>query len=183
MSLSDATLLERIAAGELEAFGEFYDRHAPRVLGMLTRMLGRSGDAEDVLQEVFLQVWSRAADYDFHRATPLAWLIVVARSRALDHLRRRKLRGLPTDQTEQGTEDDPAAPVEQEETHRAVLAALARLPREQRLALELSFYGGLTHEQIAERLAVPLGTVKSRIRLGMGRLRTSLQPFSEVPSP
>jgi RNA polymerase sigma-70 factor (ECF subfamily) len=183
MSVADATLLERIARKDIASFGEFYDRHAPRVLGMLTRMLGRSGDAEDVLQEVFLQVWNRAADYDFQRASPLAWLIVVARSRALDQLRRRKARGVPTDDAQRVTEDDPGLPLEQREARQVVLAALARLPDEQRQALELAFYRGLTHEEISQRLGLPLGTVKSRIRLGMGRLRTSLKPLSEVSNP
>lgn len=179
MNTSDTVLLERIAAGDYSAFGEFYDRHSARVLGLLMRMLQNNSDAEDVLQEVFYQVWTHAGRYDFHRASPAAWLIVLARSRALDFLRKRKHLPIATEDLERSGLDDPSLHVEQDEAAAKVYQALCALPPDQRKCVELSFYGGLTHEEIAERLSLPLGTAKSRIRLGMGRLRQALHAMAE----
>lgn len=181
MSPSDQTLLERIAQGDAPAFSAFYDRHSARVFGLLNRMLQSASDAEDVLQEVFWQVWTHAGRYDFQRASPAAWLIVLARSRALDFLRKRKNLPLATEDLERGALDDPSLKLEQDERARRVLGALKSLPADQRKAVELSFFGGLTHEEIAERLSLPLGTAKSRIRLGMGRLRQALHAIGEEP--
>jgi RNA polymerase sigma-70 factor (ECF subfamily) len=170
MDVTDHHLLDRIAAGDDAAFADFYDRHAPRVLGSLLRLLGQRDDAEDVLQETFWQVWSRAGQYDPGRSTPGVWLFLIARSRALDRLRQQRPRGEGTPQ-EPVTLAEPLESMERKETSQQVRAALAQLPDEQCRAITLAFFGGLTYEQVAQRLAVPVGTAKTRIRLGMRRLR------------
>jgi RNA polymerase sigma-70 factor (ECF subfamily) len=168
---ADQELIRAVAAGDAVAFAELYDRHAARVLGLLVRWLGDRGEAEDALQETFWHVWRRAARYDPGRAPPAVWLLLIGRSRALDRLRRRR----PEAAAAEGADaDDPAAALVEEESSRQVREALALLPEEQRSAILLAFYGGLTHEQVARRQAIPLGTVKTRIRLGMKRLRQLL---------
>lgn len=175
MPATDQQLLSRVAGGDEAAFAALYDRYAARVLGFLVRLLRRRSDAEDVLQETFLQVWSKAADFQAARANPLSWLFLLARSRALDLLRRRRLQEtLPAARADEVVHD-PAEHLEALETGLQVRAALAQLPEEQRTSILLAFYGGLTHEELAARQAAPLGTVKTRIRLGMQRLRSLLE--------
>jgi RNA polymerase sigma-70 factor (ECF subfamily) len=178
--LLDSYLVGRISAGDQEAFARFYDLHAPAVLGLLFRILGGRGEAEEVLQEVFLQAWRQAGRYEPGRSTPRGWLLMLARSRALDRLRRREARA----RREQESAADAslsrqAAPLgtarlEAAERRDRVSSALNLLSPEQRRCIELAFFEGLTHTQIAERLAAPLGTVKSRILLGMNKLRQAL---------
>jgi RNA polymerase sigma-70 factor (ECF subfamily) len=168
---TDQDLLHAIAQGEPSAFAALYDRYASRVLGFLVRLLKRRSDAEDVLQETFLQVWSKAKDFQAARSAPLSWLFLLARSRALDLLRRRwRQEELPTP-TPKGASADPAELFEVNETKGQLRAALEQLPEEQRTSIQLAFYGGLTHEELAASQCTPLGTVKTRIRLGMQRLR------------
>lgn len=174
MDSSDQQLLSRIAARDTAAFAEFYDRQAPRLLGWLLRWLGQRGDAEDVLQEVFWQIWSRAGQYDATRATPGVWLFLIARSRALDYLRQRRSSAGAPEGSEPAAAADPCAVLEQTEATQQVREALAQLPEEQRSAISLAFYGGLTYEQVAQRQEIPVGTAKTRIRLGMKRLRALL---------
>lgn len=178
--LEDSFLIGRISAGNQEAFARFFDLHSPAVLGLLLRILGGRGEAEEVLQEVFLQVWRQADRYQPSRSTARGWLLMLARSRALDRLRRREARG----RHEQEAASDAsfsrvAAPIgtthlEEKETRNRVGSALNLLSAEQRRCIELAFFEGLTHTQIAERLQAPLGTVKSRILLGMNKLRQAL---------
>jgi len=174
----DSFLLGRVAAGDRDAFARLFDRCSPAVLGFLVRLLGRRSEAEEVLQEVFLQVWRQADRYEPGRSTPRGWILVLARSRALDHLRSREARqrreaetsaGDPKEERPQGTEG-----LEASERREQVSSALALLPPEQRRCIELAFFEGLTQTQIASRLAAPLGTVKSRIHLGMSKLRQVL---------
>lgn len=183
MDQVDSQLLQRIAAANSDAFAEFYDRHAAAVFGLLVRLLPQRGDAEDVLQETFCQVWRQAGRFDGARASPRAWLLMLARSRALDHLRRRK----PTcdvagaEEPFQGT--DATTPAQQNEAAELIRMALSQLPEEQRTALCLAFYDGLTYQQVAERQAVQVGTAKTRIRLALGRLRSLLRELhDEVPA-
>lgn len=182
MEHSDHQLLGRIASGDNAAFAAFYDRHAGRVFGLLSRWLRRQGDAEDVLQETFWQVWRRAGSYDPSRSPPTAWLQLIARSRALDHLRQRKRAAVPTEVEEPAEEHDPFCDLLRDEASHQVHSALAQLPDEQRKAIGLAFFGGLTYEQVAQSQAIPLGTAKTRIRRGMQRLRELLSEEEKVPA-
>lgn len=175
--VTDLELLENVAAGDDAAFAALFDRHAPRLLHALRRWLGEDAAAEDVLQETFLQVWRGAARYDPERSPPGAWLFLLARSRAHDHQRRHAPRP-PTNNARSDPNDPLSDLVSREDAGRLGLA-LDRLPREQREAIVLAFYGGLTHEQVATRLDLPLGTAKTRIRLGIRRLRDLLQSVGE----
>lgn len=175
VTVPDTELMTLIATGGQDAFVAFYDRHSARVYGLLLRILGSSSDAEDVLQEVFWQVWSRAEQYDQNRGTPLAWLILIARSRALD--RRRRIMREPNtveEAPEAHLDADAAAEAEHAERVLKARAALGKLPIEQREAIQLAFFDGLSHSEIAERTKLPLGTVKTRIRSGITKLRNVL---------
>ena len=170
---------QRTAAHPADALGRLFDHHGSAVHGLLERMLGRCGEAEEVLQEVFLWVWEHADRYDATRSSVRGWLLVIARSRALDVLRSDKSRRA----REMGVERErprcyepaPLAGIEETERRRRLMTALEVLPLEQRQCIELAFFGGLSHTQIASKLGQPLGTVKSRIQLGMAKLRGALQ--------
>jgi RNA polymerase sigma-70 factor (ECF subfamily) len=174
----DAALLAAIGHGDSGALSLLFDRHGAAVLGLLTRMLGRGGEADEVLQEVFLWLWNHADRYDGSRSSLRGWLLVLARSRALDLLRSdrsRRAREAGVGR-ERPTVHHPAplADLEERERQGRLRAALGILPEEQRRCIELAFFNGLSHTQIATRLEQPLGTVKSRIQLGMGKLRAAL---------
>lgn len=185
-------LLIRVAAGDARAFGEVYDRTAPYVFGLLRRMLATAEQAEEVAQEVYLQVWRAAGAFDPDRATAWTWLAMMARSRAVDRMRgdvsyRGALDSLARDAEAEpaGGRGGPATGPGENPEHHAVLAergalvrsALTELPSEQAEALWLAFFGGLSHREIAERTETPLGTVKTRIRTAMLRLRDRLAPI------
>jgi RNA polymerase sigma-70 factor (ECF subfamily) len=140
----------------------------------LVRWLGRRCDAEDILQETFWQVWRRAAEYNPGRSPPEAWLVLIARSRGADFLRQRRPEAALPAGREPETMADPCTTLARNEAAEQVRVALGQLPEEQRGALTLAFFAGLTHEQVARRQGVPVGTAKTRIRLGMKRLRYAL---------
>ena len=174
----DLILLGRIARRDSDAFAELFDRHSPIVLGVLIRMLGNRAESEEILQEAFLQAWNQAERYDARRASPRGWLIMLARSRALDRLRSDRAR-TQREEKVSGPEAMTSQPVgtrgiEAEERRRQIAAALELLPEEQRQCIELAFFDGLSHSQVATRLEQPLGTVKSRILLGMNKLRAAI---------
>jgi RNA polymerase sigma-70 factor (ECF subfamily) len=178
MQISDTELLTRVAAGDPGAFAVFYDRHSAAVFGLLIKLLPQRGDAEDVLQESFLQVWRQASRFDPERSSPFGWVIMMARSRAVDRLRQKAAS--PTSELP----DRPVLPeaeltFERDEDASRIRRALDLLPAEQRTAIDLAFYGGLTYEEVAARQAIPLGTAKTRIRSGMHRLRRLLADFTE----
>jgi RNA polymerase sigma-70 factor (ECF subfamily) len=172
--------MRRIAGGEGDALAELFDLHSPSVLGLLFRVLGRRGEAEEILQEVFLQVWSQADRYEPDRASPRGWILMMARSRALDRIRRRESSRRREEEVAGDTVHlSMVRPVgterlEERERQSRITSALGLLSPEQRHCIELAFFEGLTHTQIAERLRAPLGTVKSRILLGMNKLRQAL---------
>ena len=166
-----------LSKGDQEAFARLFDRHSPVVLGLLVRILGSRAEAEEVLQEVFLQVWRQAGRYEPGRSTPRGWILVLARSRALDVVRSREARRRrETESSDPTTHAVPlgTARIEAGEDEERVQSALGLLPAEQRRCIELAFFEGLTQSQIARRLEAPLGTVKSRIHLGMHKLREAL---------
>lgn len=170
---TDVELIERMATGDSAAFAEFHDRHSGRVCGLLVKMLRNRAEAEDALQETFWQVWSQAARYRPERSSPFFWLVMIARSRAIDLSRRRRPSvGVVTEDSRIQT--DVEAAMELSEEADRMRDALVALPEEQSNAIRHAFYGGMTHEQIAASQSLPLGTVKTRIRLGMRRLREIL---------
>jgi RNA polymerase sigma-70 factor (ECF subfamily) len=178
--LSDGELVTRIADRRQDALGVLYDRFAPLLLALTRRILGSASDAEEVLQETLLQVWAQAGRYDPRRSSVATWLVLLARSRAIDLLRSRRVRERAVeaagDET-QGVHASPEGPaaVWYEERRARVAAALAELPEEQRHVLELAFFGGMTQSEIAEATGIPLGTVKTRTLLAMRKLRLALR--------
>jgi RNA polymerase sigma-70 factor (ECF subfamily) len=171
-------LIGEIARGDRDAFARFYDLHAALVHTFALRILRERGEAEEVVQDVFLQVWRQAEGYSTQRGTPEAWLITLARSRGIDKLRSRRRRDEmvrpaenPDRLRELAVAESAAGPAEA----RATLGgALADLPAAQRSVLELAYFDGLTQSEIAARLGEPLGTVKTRMRSGLERLRGAL---------
>jgi RNA polymerase sigma-70 factor (ECF subfamily) len=174
----DLQLMSRVAARDGVAFTRLFEVHAPLALGLLNRILGKRSEAEEVLQEVFLQIWMQGDRYDADRSSPRGWILMLARSRALDRIRRRESarRREEAAGEEAGASVSPLGTerLESVERSREVTSALGLLSPDQRRCIELAFFEGLTHTQIAERLAAPLGTVKSRILLGMNKLRQAL---------
>lgn len=176
---ADQAALARMARGEGDAVAELYDRHARPIYSLALRILGDSTEAEDVVQDVFSQAWRQASTYSASRGAVAAWLLTLTRSRAIDRLRARRARpaGVSDDRVaDKLTDAGPAADsqVLSSEQVARVRAALDELPLLQRAAIELAYFEGLTHAEIADRLEQPLGTVKTRIRLGMLRLRDAL---------
>jgi RNA polymerase sigma-70 factor (ECF subfamily) len=176
---ADQASLARIARGNQDGLAELYDRHARLIFSLALRILQDRADAEDVVQEVFTQVWTQAGRYDPGRGAVAAWMLTVARSRAIDRLRARRAR--PEAAAEAGAAEAlPDSAITQDlellsdEQVRRLRVALEQLPEAQRTALELAYYEGLTHAEVAARLGEPLGTVKTRIRQAVIKLRESL---------
>jgi RNA polymerase sigma-70 factor (ECF subfamily) len=173
----DAAVVGRLAAGDAEALASLYDRYARLVYSLALRILEDTAEAEEVVQDVFSQAWTQASRYDAARAPVAAWLLMMARSRAID--RRRSRRAAPVAAAElPDVRDEAPAPDAQALTAEQVTRlkrALGELPLAQRLAIELAYYGGMTQSEIADRLEQPIGTIKTRIRLGLRRLREALQ--------
>lgn len=175
-SESSSALIAAIAAGDRDAFSRFYDLTAPMAFGLIRRVLRDPEAAAEVLQEVFWQVWQDAPRYDPTRGTAEAWLVMRAKTRAIDRLRsiRRRDRTFvaPVDESvAQRSPDQAPNPAVVAEDRSLIQTALAQLPEPQRRVIELAFFEGLTHSEIATRLGEPLGTVKTRARLGLDRLR------------
>lgn len=184
----ERVLLRRIAEGDEAALGTLYDRCSPLVHSLVLQLLGDPDDAEEVVEETFWQVWRQSARYEIARGSVTTWLVMIARSRALDRLRARK--GIreeyraetpePTTPPEEGM--GPVSPLESaERVERGAIVrnALGLLPVEQRNTLELAFYQGLSQSEIAARTGEPLGTVKTRVRLAMKKLKETLSILRE----
>jgi RNA polymerase sigma-70 factor (ECF subfamily) len=179
---TDRALVSRVVDRDAEALARLYDRHGARLLGLASRILGDAGEAEEVLQDVFLYVWRSASAFDGTRGTVLAWLLVATRSRAIDRVRARRpafragqrpLEEAPDPPSSQNPEAESAS----REWESLCRAAIAELPPEQHHALELAYFEGLTHQEIAQRTQTPLGTVKTRVRLGLMKLRERVGPY------
>jgi RNA polymerase sigma-70 factor, ECF subfamily len=175
--VSDVELLHAVAQGDEAALARLYDAYRVILFGLLVRILNSREEAEDILQDVFIQVWRRAKDFDERRGRPFTWLVTLARSRAIDRLRllgarQRLAAGAGQEQTEAVSDAlSDTIKLAQRET---VRRALAELPEEQRKTLVLAYFEGLTQSEIASQLNTPLGTVKTRMRSGMIKLRALL---------
>jgi RNA polymerase sigma-70 factor (ECF subfamily) len=181
MAWAGDELIRRMAEGDADACSGFYDRYARLVYPLILRIVQEPADAADVLQDVFWEAWQAAATYDPGRGSPEAWIVMRARTRAIDRIRAIRRRGMtfvpPIEETLAAAPPDPGGDVAARAVDRAIVAGvLERLPEHQREVIELAYYGGLTQTEIADRLKQPLGTVKTRMRLGLERLRELTKP-------
>jgi RNA polymerase sigma-70 factor (ECF subfamily) len=181
MAWAGEELIRRMAEGDADACGGFYDRYARLVYPLILRIVQDAADAADVLQDVFWEAWQAAASYDPTRGSPEAWIVMRARTRAIDRVRALRRRSetfvAPVDESLAAAAPERGGDASERAAARAtVTAVLDRLPEHQREVIELAYYGGLTQTEIAERLKQPLGTVKTRMRLGLERLRELTKP-------
>jgi RNA polymerase sigma-70 factor (ECF subfamily) len=166
----DVMLVSAVRSGDESAMAQLYDRYSGIVYSVALRVLGDTGAAEDILQEVFMQFWRNSNSFDASRGSLPGWLAVIARNRAIDSLRKRR----PEDEITEvvvSVEPDMIQGVEWSRTLDKIRGALGAMPQPQRTALEMSFFEGLTHVEIAEKMSEPLGTIKTRIRAGLLALR------------
>lgn len=172
----DASLLARVVQGDEQALAELYDRHGRAAYALACRVTGERETAEEVVQEAFLAVWRRAETYRPDRGSVRGWLLTVVRHRAIDLVRARATRPRTTlmDDLRLSAPDDPLAEALASALAATVRTAVAALPPEQRIAVELAYFAGLSYPAIAARVGAPLGTVKSRLRLALERLRRQL---------
>jgi RNA polymerase sigma-70 factor (ECF subfamily) len=183
----DLELVRRMQAGDQRALSEFYERWFPVVNCLVSRMLKAANDVEDVVEETFWQVWRQADRFAEERGSVQTWLLTIARSRSLDRLRSlKRLREESIDDVQPEADafradssSDPSLAAEHKERKKLVLEALAELPKDQREVLELGYFGGLSQSEIAEKLGAPLGTVKTRMRLAMLKLKDRLALLRE----
>jgi RNA polymerase sigma-70 factor (ECF subfamily) len=183
----DLALLQRIIARDERAVAELYDRHSRLVFSVIWRILHSQADAEDVLQETFVRVWTRAETYDVSLGSPTTWLTRIARNRAVDRVRARRVRADIDGQAPEtntpgeiqaavaAVSDRPDVRTEDAAVAAALRGAVARLPEAQRVLIEAAYFEGYTHQELAAKLGVPLGTVKTRIRAGLLALRTHME--------
>ncbi len=177
-------LIAKTARGDQEAFSRLYDQSSPHIYGLILRMVNQPQIAEEVTLDVYLQVWKQAQSYNVNRGTPIGWLVTLARSRAIDRLRSGRLERANVSSIEEvgGLVSDEANPEDQSYGRQRadiVRNALTTLPHEQRESLVLAYFGGYSQSEISEHLGIPLGTVKTRIRMGMIKLRDALAPYGE----
>jgi RNA polymerase sigma-70 factor (ECF subfamily) len=185
---TDAELVARLATGEERALGELYDRHSAVAYGLARAIVRDAADAEEVVADCFAQMWRTAATFDRSRGSVAAWVTTIVRTRALDLLRAQKRRArvlddavtMGDDEGIAGTPapgDTPDRDVERSEARELVRRSLAELPAPQRRVLELAYFGGMSQSEIADFLSEPLGTVKTRMRAGLEKLRGALRPL------
>jgi RNA polymerase sigma-70 factor, ECF subfamily len=179
--ISETTLLERVATGDPRAFDQLYTRWSPMLFGLVCKILNDPKEAEDALQEGFLHIWHKAASYDSQRSSPSTWAYMIFRNKAIDRIRTRERRSRGMEQIareepfQAAPSTDPEEGVEHNERRKVIKAALDTIPPDQREAVNLAFFSGLTQTEIAERLGAPLGTVKARIRRGLLKLADTLK--------
>jgi len=190
---SDRRLLERMARGDEQALASLYDRFSGALYGVALRIAGERADADEIVLDAFQQAWRDATRFREERGSVAAWLTMICRSRALDLVRSRVRRDRAVSRAESATPGDvpamgrgpanTAGVTEAGERGRIVAAAMDQLAPPQRQAIELAFFEGLSHSQIADRLSEPLGTIKTRVRLGMQKLRDALRAYYFEASP
>jgi RNA polymerase sigma-70 factor (ECF subfamily) len=185
-ALADEDLMQLAHEGEVRAFELIFDRHAGAAFSLAYRMCGRQAMAEDIVQESFLSVWRAGARYERERGSVRSWLLSVVHNRAIDAFRRGAAKDA-RDVRDEGIAERLASPelieaeVERRDDARQIRRALDDLPADQRQVIELAYFGGFTHSQIAEMLGLPAGTVKGRMRLGLSKLRVTLgEPMGAV---
>ena len=183
---ADVALLARIARRDAAALADLYDRYNRLLFSLIVRILRDRGESEDVLQEVFVRVWDRADSYTAVLGTPSAWLVRIARNRAIDRLRSRQVRAAVSGSVDDlpvavdpAPESDPERLARTAEHRRAIVSALDQLPPEQRTLIDAAYFEGYTQSELAERFALPLGTVKTRIRTAMQTLRQALARLAD----
>ncbi len=176
--LQDTELFRRTAAGDGQSLAELHRRYSGVLLATAMRILNNARDAEEVVQEAFVQIWEKASVFDARRGKPLTWAMTLTRNKAIDHLRRVQRRRRLQDEVAEETkiwehvlERDSSEEAAAHEANDIVRSAVIQLSPDQRRAIELAYFGGLTQQQIAQKLHEPLGTVKARIRRGMLKLR------------
>jgi RNA polymerase sigma-70 factor (ECF subfamily) len=183
--LADEELMERVAGNDADAFEVVLERHADAAFALAYRICGRRPAAEDIAQEAFLAVWRSGARYDSARGSVRTWTLGIVHNRAVDSLRRSSVHERRR-VTDEGIEDTLEAPERTESqamekaTSREIRGALGELPSEQRKVIELAYFGGFTHVEIASMIGTPVGTVKGRMRLGLRKLRDRLQDWEAV---
>lgn len=176
--LGSRELIALVARGEPEALRSLYEEFAGRAMAIALRILGSVPEAEEVVQDTFVEIWRRASEYQAQRGAPSAWVAAMARSRAIDRVRERRRgeaasRSMASEPRPETT-PSPSETASRREERAQVHAALAALPPDQRRTVELAYFQGLTQREIAQTTGDPLGTVKTRIRLGMEKLAQSL---------
>jgi RNA polymerase sigma-70 factor (ECF subfamily) len=177
----EAALLSRVANGDSKAFDELYTQWSPMLYGLVCKILDDPREAEDALQEGFLHIWHKAATYNPQRSGPATWAYMIFRNKAIDRLRARERRGRGMEKIaaeepfQAAPSADPDDDAESNERRQTVKAALEEIPQDQREAITLAFFSGLTQVEIAARLGAPLGTVKARIRRGLMKLAETLK--------
>lgn len=172
---SDKSLIDRVRVGEQQAMTEMFDRYAGLVYSVALRVLKDSGHAEDVTQEIFFQLWRNPGSFSASRGSLGAWLLVIARNRAIDHLRQRR-PGEALDEVIVASATNLHNEAERSIILQRVKTMIGDLPEEQRQSLQMAFFDGLSHSEIAERTRQPLGTIKTRIRSALTSLRKRLEP-------
>jgi RNA polymerase sigma-70 factor (ECF subfamily) len=176
----DRALLGRVARGDVRALRTLYQEHAPRAMAIAVRVLRDPQEAEDIVQETFLELWRRAGQYDGARGGAVGWIVTIARSRAIDRLRSAGAAGRALEGASEThvplTLPSPSDCLEQRRDQARVADAMAMLPAEQRQTIELAYFEGLSQSEIAARTGNPLGTVKMRVKLAMGKLAAFLRP-------
>ncbi len=184
--LADEDLLELARAGQAEAFGLVFERHGGPAYSLAYRISGSRARAEDIVQEAFLSLWRSGAGYDITRGSVRSWILAAVHNRAIDALRRDQVRS-GRDVSDEGLAERVVArertelEVERRDEARRVRDALQELPQEQRRVIELAYFGGFSHTEIAQLLELPAGTVKGRMRLGLSKLRISLSGEPAIP--
>ncbi len=178
--LDDKELVEQMSRGRTEAVAELYDRYAGMLKALALKILRDAADAEEVLQETFLQAWRQAARYDPRRSSVSTWLVLITRSRSIDRLRTLQVKQRTAAAAQRENPDLHTSPqgvstVLLQERRKRLREELEKLPAEQSQVLDMAFYGGMTQSEIAEKAGIPLGTVKTRTLLAMKKLRQALQ--------
>ncbi len=176
----DRELIQRMASKDADALDAFYSRYNRIAFGLILRIVGNRADAEDVLTDVFWQAWQHSSRYDSSRGKPIAWLLTISRTRAIDSVRSRNRQQSRAGELEAQTEPTAASGPDSfvlSDTRNAVREALQTLPEQQRIPLEMAYFQGMSHTEIAAAVGQPLGTVKDRIRNGMAHLRKRLKAY------